>query len=370
MVKYIYEQHGYPNFAWDAAAILNALTNAATRQGAMLGKMRQFGFGIQQEAMLNALTEEITKSSEIEGEILNSEQVRSSIAKRLNIKLENQPVKSHRIDGIVESMMDAVYNHADPLTEKRLFGWHASLFPTGYSGMNKIKVAAYRDEMMQVVSSKKFRETVHYEAPPPSAVNAQMDKFLSWLNAPDNENPILKAAVAHLWFVIIHPFDDGNGRLTRTITEMMLARAENTSLRFYSMSAQIQKEKKGYYDILEQTTTGPLDITPWLLWFLGCLERAISDSGEIIGKVINKAAFWQKHATDITNPKQRKLIDRLIDGFIGNMSSGKAAKILKVSQDTAARLLKDLAERGLLEIKGAGRNTHYALPHPPTSEKK
>jgi Fic family protein len=361
MTKYIYQQRGYPNFTWDAAAILNALTRVAAKQGAMLGRMRQFGFGVQQEAMLNALTEEITKSSEIEGEILNSEQVRSSIAKRLNIKLENPPVKSYRIDGIVQSLMDAVYNHADPLTPKRLFGWHASLFPTGYSGIDKIKVAAYRDERMQVVSRKKFRETVHYEAPPPAAVPAQMSGFLSWLNAPRNENPLLKAAIAHLWFVIIHPFDDGNGRLTRAITEMMLARAENTSLRFYSMSAQIQKEKNRYYDILEQTTVGPLDITLWLEWFLGCLERAISGSDGIIGKVVEKAAFWQKHAGEITNQKQREIINRLMDGFIGNMSSGKAAKILKVSQDTAARALKDLAERGFLEVKGAGRNTHYVL---------
>jgi len=359
---YIYRQRGYPNFTWDSALILSALTDVAMRQGEILGKMRQLGFGVQREAMLNALTEEITKSGEIEGEILNSGQVRSSLAKRLNITLESPASKSHRIDGIVQSMMDAVSNYKEPLSQKRLFGWHAALFPTGYSGMRKIRVAAYRTEAMRVVSTDRdFSDIVHYEAPPPDEVGRQMDTFIEWLNADNGEIPLLKAAVAHLWFVIIHPFDDGNGRLARTITEMMLARAENTEQRFYSMSTQIQKEKADYYAILEQTTTGTLDITPWLNWFLECLGRAIDGSGEIVGKVMGKAAFWQKHSADITNPIQREIINRLLDGFMGNMTSGKAAKILKVSQDTAGRALKDLAERGFLSIQGAGRGTHYVL---------
>ena len=359
--KYIYQHHGYPNFTWDKALILNALTRIAGRQGEILGKMRQFGFGVQHEAMLNALTEEITKSSEIEGDMLNSEQVRSSLAKRLNIKLETKVPNSHRIDGMVESMMDAVSNHKLPLTKKRLFGWHAALFPTGYSGIEKIKVAAYRTEEMRVVSTKKYRETVHYEAPPAALVPSQMSAFLTWLNTDGNVNPLLKAAVAHLWFVIIHPFDDGNGRLTRAVTEMMLARAENSNLRFYSMSTQILKERNAYYDILEQTTTGTLDVTPWLEWFLGCLERSIENSGELLRKVTEKAAFWQRNAMEITDARQREIINRLLDGFTGNLTSGKAAKILKVSQDTAGRLLKDLAERRFLAIRGAGRSTHYVL---------
>jgi len=361
MEKYIYQRRGYPDFTWDISAILNTLTRVAGRQGEMLGRMRQFGFGVQREAMLNALTEEITGSGEIEGEILNSEQVRSSLAKRLNIKLEKPAHKSYHIDGIVQSVMDAVNDYGAPLTKKRLFGWHASLFPTGYSGMRKIRVAAYRTGEMRVVSSKRYDDTVRYEAPPPSEVNAQMRVFLSWLNAGGNENPILKAAIAHLWFVIIHPFDDGNGRLTRVITEMMLARAENTSQRFYSMSAQIQKEKKGYYAALERTTAGTLDITAWLEWFLGCLERAIESSGAVVGGVMERAAFWHAHAAQITAPAQREIINRLIDGFEGNMTSGKAAKILKVSQDTAARSLKDLAARGFLSVEGAGRGTRYVL---------
>lgn len=361
MVTYIHQWPSYPEFSWDNGKILDSLTRVATRQGTMLGKMQQFGFGIQQEAMLNALTEEITKSSEIEGEVLNSEQVRSSLARRLDIKIEGAVTESHHIDGIVQTMMDAINGYKKPLTDDRLLGWHAALFPTGYSGIHKIRVAAYRNEEMQVVSVKRYQNVVHYEAPPPAKVPLQMAEFLSWLNTDGNENPLLKAAIAHLWFVIIHPFDDGNGRLTRTITEMMLARAENTSLRFYSMSSQIQKEKKHYYDVLEQTTSGSLDITLWLQWFLDCLERSIESSGEIVGKVLEKAAFWQKHALEIVNGTQRELINRLFDGFVGNMTSGKAAKIFNISQDTAARLLKDLVDRGFLSVRGAGRSTHYVL---------
>ncbi len=361
MSKYIYKYAKYPNFTWDNTKILDVLTRIAARQGAMLGKMQQFGFGVQQEAMLNALTEEITKSSEIEGEILNSEQVRSSLARRLNINLEKSAPESHHIDGMVQTTMDAINNYKMLLTDMRLFGWHAALFPTGYSGMHKIKVAVYRTEKMQVVSNKNYRDIVHYEAPEPKLVPKQMREFLKWLNTDGNENPLLKVAIAHLWFVIIHPFDDGNGRLTRTITEMMLARAENTSLRFYSMSAQIQKEKKAYYDILEQTTTGDLDITPWLVWFFGCLERAIDGSSDILGKVLKKAEFWQKYGSDITNQIQREIINRLQDGFVGNLTSGKVAKIFKISQDTASRLLKDLESRGFIKQQGAGRTTHYVL---------
>jgi Fic family protein len=227
--------------------------------------------------------------------------------------------------------------------------------------MSKIKIAAYRTEEMQVVSGKNYRDIVHYEAPSPEKIPAQMKEFLSWLNTDGNENPLLKAAIAHLWFVIIHPFDDGNGRLARSITEMTLARAENTNLRFYSMSAQIQKEKKDYYAILEETNTSTLDITMWLEWFFGCLKRAIESSNDIVGKVLEKAAFWQKHALDITNETQREIINKLMDGFTGNMTSGKTAKIFKISQDTAIRLLKDLSERGFLSVQGAGRSTHYIL---------
>ena len=361
MPKYIYEYDGYPKYTWDKDAVLNLLTKVSVQQGKILGKMQQFGFGVQQEAMLNALTEEITKSSEIEGEILNSEQVRSSLAKWLNVNLEKETTPSHHIEGIVEAVMDAVRNYEKQLDEERLFGWHGVLFPTGRSGLRKIKVAEFRDSEMSVISNKNYQEVVHFEAPLPEKVQEQMTEFLLWLNAEGNENPLLKAAIAHLWFVIIHPFDDGNGRLTRIITEMMLARSENSNLRFYSMSAQIQKEKKEYYKVLELTTTGELDITAWLTWFLECLGRAIEASEEIIGKVLRKAAFWQKNSAEISNNIQREIINRLFDGFTGNLTSGKVEKIFKISQDTAIRLLRDLVEKGFLEVQGAGRGTHYVL---------
>jgi len=361
MAKYIHQHKTYPNFTWDKPKIINLLTHISILQGRVLGKMQQLGFGDQKEAMLNALTEEITKSSEIEGEILNSEQVRSSLARRLDINLEKEITASRHIDGIVEALMDAVKNYNKPLTKARIFGWHASLFPTGYSGMQKIRVGKFRDGEMQVVSRKYTRDIVHYEAPQPEKVPEQMTVFFDWLNKENNENPLLKAAIAHLWFVIIHPFDDGNGRLTRIITEMLLARSENTSLRFYSMSSQIQKEKKGYYKVLELTTTGDLDITEWLMWFFSCLSKSIEASEEVVGMVIKKASFWQKNALSIPNKIQQEIINRLFDGFIGNMSSGKAAKIFKVSQDTAARHLKELCDKGFLEVKGSGRSTHYVL---------
>ncbi|MCL2283230.1 MAG: Fic family protein [Fibromonadales bacterium] len=361
MPKYIHEHDGYPKFTWDKDRVLNLLTGVSVLQGKVLGKMQQFGFGVQQEAMLNALTEEITKSSEIEGEILNSEQVRSSLAKWLNVNLEKETAASHHIEGIVEAVMDAVRNYQKELDDERLFGWHATLFPTGRSGLSKILVAQYRDSEMSVVSKKGYDEIIHYEAPLPEKVREQMAEFFLWLNAEGNENPLVKAAIAHLWFVIIHPFDDGNGRLTRIITEMMLSRSENTSLRFYSMSAQIQKEKKEYYRVLELTTAGELDITAWLIWFLQCLGRAIEASEEIIGKVLRKAEFWQKNSAEISNGTQREIINRLFDGFTGNLTSGKVEKIFKVSQPTAIRMLNDLVEKGFLEVRGAGRSTHYVL---------
>ena len=361
MKKYIYQNKNYPHFSWDKTKIINILTQVALKQGKILGKMQQFGFDIQQEAMLNALTEEITKSSEIEGEILNSDQVRSSLAKHLNITLTEEITSSYHIEGVVETMMDAVKKYNEPLTLSRLFGWHASLFPTGYSGMYKINVGKFRDEDIGVVSNKGGYDIIHYEAPPPKDVSSQMIDFLNWINENDNENPLLKVAIAHLWFVIIHPFDDGNGRLTRTITEMLLARSENTTLRFYSMSAKIQKEKKEYYYILEQTTTGELDITKWLEWFFDVLSRSIDDSESVIDNVIKKAIFWQKNSFMITNKIQQDIINRLFDGFKGNLTSGKVEKIFKISQDTATRLLKDLVDKGILEVRGGGRSTHYVL---------
>ena len=359
--KYIYQYKEYPRFTWDKSLILDLLIDTAALQGKVLGKMQQLGFNVQQEAMLSALTEEITKSHEIEGDILDSGQVRSSLAKKLNINLSKEIIPSYHIEGIVETMLDAVTNFSKPVTKTRLFGWHASLFPTGYSGMLRISTGKFRDGEMQIVSSRFGNDKVYYQAPSPEDVPGQMAAFLGWLNKSKNENPLLKAAIAHLWFVIIHPFDDGNGRLARTITEMLLARTENTSLRFYSMSAQIQNEKKEYYRILEHTTAGSPDITGWLKWFFECLGRSIESSEKVTGNVLRKAAFWQKNALAITNSTQQAIINRLFDGFEGNLSSGKTAKMFKISQDTATRLLRDLVDKGFLEIRGSGRSTHYVL---------
>ena len=361
MPKYIYEHGGYPEFTWDSEAVLESLTAVAGAQGRLLGKMRQFGFGTQQEAMLNAMTEEIVKSNEIEGEILNSEQVRSSLAQRLNMDLPQNGVSSRYVDGAVETMLDATAKHHLPLTRKRLFGWHASLFPTGWSGMRKINTGKFRTDEIRVISNRRGHEVIHYEAPLPCDVPPQMDVFTKWFNKKNNANPILKSAVAHLWFVIIHPFDDGNGRLARTITEMALSRSENTSLRFYSMSAQIQREKKDYYRVLELTTKGGLDITAWLEWFAGCLVRAIGNAEILTGKVLVKAEFWRKNSASIHNENQRRILNLLLDGFAGNMTSGKVAKICKISQDTATRLLQDLVDKNILEVRGGGRSTHYVL---------
>ncbi len=361
MKKYIYQYKTYPNFTWKADDILNVLTEIARAQGALLGKMQQFGFSDQNTVMLDALTTEITKSSEIEGELLDSEQVRSSLARRLDIHLEHPVRESHHIDGIVQTLMDATQNYTIPLSKERLCSWHAALFPTGYSGTEKIIVGDYRKGEMEVVSDVIGKRTIYYEAPLPNDVPKQMEEFLFWINTKKEENSIIRAAIAHLWFVIIHPFDDGNGRIARTITEMMLAKAENTSLRFYSMSAQIQREKRGYYKILEQTTTGDTDITTWIVWFCECLLRAIKTAQEPTNTILYKSQYWRKNAEKITNEKQRNIINMLLDGFEGNLTSTKVAKIQKISQDTASRLLQDLTERGFMERIGAGRSTHYIL---------
>ncbi|GHS96130.1 cell division protein Fic [Synergistales bacterium] len=362
MTKYIYECPDFPKFEWDDRVIIDPLIKVANLQGKVLGKMLQFGFGLQQEAMLNAFTEEITKSSEIEGEILNSEQVRSSIARHLNMDFVSAVSPSHRIEGVVAVTLDAIHNYNKQLSEERLFGYHAALFPDGYSGFKKIQVARYRSDDIQVVSNKNGHYIVHYEAPSPLSVPCLTRAFLSWIDDIGNENPLIKAAIAHLWFVIIHPFDDGNGRITRVITDMMLARAENTSLRFYSMSAQIGREKKDYYRILELTTArDSLDITDWLKWFFECLGRSIENSHLMTANILKKAEFWQKNAALIKDEKQNRIVNLLLDGFEGNLTSGKAAKICKISQDTAARLLKDLADKGVLSVEGRARSTHYIL---------
>lgn len=361
---YIYELNNWPQFIWKTEQLTNLLAEVSFAQGTILGKMQNLGFNFQQEALLNNLTEEITTSSEIEGESLNTEQVRSSIARRLNINNTQMVNSSHHIDGIVEMMIDATHNYDKSLTSERLCGWHAALFPTGYSGMCKINVATLRDDKdgpMQVVSNRGGREIVYYQAPEANKLCQYMDDFLFWINQDQNLNPLIKAAISHLWFITIHPFEDGNGRISRAITDMMLAKAEQSAFRFYSMSAQIQKEKNEYYKILEYTQKNDLDITKWLEWFLTCLLKSINNSENMIAKILQKAKWWQNHGEIILDEKQRKIVNMLLDGFDGNLTSSKWAKICGCSQDTAGRSIKYLQENGILQQVGEGRSTHYIL---------
>lgn len=363
-MRYIHEQSNWPSLRWSDEQLAQPLAAVRHRQGRLIGRMEGLGFPLQEEAVLHALTEDVLKSSEIEGEILDKEQVRSSIARRLGMDIGGLVATDRNVEGIVEMMLDATQNYAKPLTAERLFGWHAALFPTGRSGMGHITVGAWREDAtgpMQVVSGPIGRERVHYEAPAATRLDEEMAKFLDWFEAaaPD---PVLKAGIAHLWFVTIHPFDDGNGRIARAIADLTLARAEGTKQRFYSMSAQIRAERKAYYDMLETTQKGGLDITEWLLWFIGCLDRAFGGSETILTNVMSKARFWEKLATQPLNDRQRTMMNRLLDGFEGKLTSSKWAKIAKTSPDTALRDINDLVERGILvKDPAGGRSTSYSL---------
>jgi Fic family protein len=365
MPTYIHELPDWPRFRWNSDGLAKQLATVRLRQGRLIGRMQALGFRLQEEAVLTTLTEDVLKSSEIEGEILDRDQVRSSIARRLGIDVGALPPADRNVEGVVEMMLDATQNFKSELTEERLFGWHASLFPTGRSGMSKIIVGAWRDEKsgpMQIVSGAVGREKVHYQAPAAGRLAAEMKSFLDWFNAEDNTDPVIKSALAHLWFVTIHPFDDGNGRIARAIADMSLARSEDSSQRFYSMSAQIRLERKAYYDMLETTQKGELDITPWLEWFLGCLDRAFVGAEKTLAAVFQKADFWNKHVAAKINERQRDILNRLLDGFEGKLTSSKWALIEKCSPDTALRDIQDLVEQGVLaKDEGGGRSTSYSL---------
>ena len=363
MAKYIYQYENWTDFTWENSAVSVALGEVRLLQGKILGQIHSLGFSMKEEKNLEMLTLDVLKSSEIEGEKLNYEQVRSSIARRLGINMAGLVTSSRNVEGIVEMMLDATQNFKNPLTEERLFGWHAALFPIGYSGMYKIEVAQYRTEEMQVVSGAMGKERVHYEAVPAKNVKAEMDKFLSWLND-DNIviDSILKAAIAHFWFIIIHPFDDGNGRIARAISDMLLARSENSSERFYSLSNQIQQEKKLYYETLKTEQHSNGDITKWLVWFLTCLKHALLETEESMQNILLKAEFWEKHKATPINERQRLMINKLFDNFYGKLTSSKWAKITKTSSDTALRDIKDLIKKGILQQeKQGGRSTNYTL---------
>ncbi len=367
--KYIHELKNWPKFHWSQERLAGQLAAVRHRQGRLIGRMESLGFTLRAEAMLLTLTEDVIKSSEIEGEILDKAQVRSSIARRLGMDIGALTPSDRNVEGVVEMMLDATQKFSEQLTAKRLFDWHAALFPTGRSGMTRIRTGAWRDGKsgpMQVVSGPMGRERVHFEAPAAPRLNREMRAFLAWFNGKESTDAVLKAGIAHLWFVTIHPFDDGNGRIARAIADMTLARSENSPQRFYSMSGQIRVERKAYYDALEATQKGDLDITGWLEWFLGCLGRAIDGAEKILATVLNKARFWETHAGEQFTERQRKLLNRLLDGFEGKLTSSKWATLGKCSQDTASRDIDDLVKRGIM-IKDAagGRSTSYSLSEAP-----
>jgi len=365
MTTYIHELKEWPRFRWDEGLAAPHLAPVRHRQGRLIGRMEALGYDLRAEAVLATLTEDVLKSSEIEGETLNKDQVRSSIARRLGLDIGALAPADRRTEGVVEMMLDATQKYAEPLTEERLFAWHAALFPTGRSGMTRIISGAWRDDSsgpMRVVSGPIGRERVHYVAPRAARLEAEMSAFLKWFNHEAVLDPVLKAALAHLWFVTIHPFDDGNGRIARGIADMALARSEQSAQRFYSMSAQIRLERDDYYRILEATQRGDLDVTKWLEWFLGCLDRAIEGAEGTLSGVLRKARFWEAIKDQSLNERQRKVINRLLDDLEGKLTSSKWAALTNSSPDTALRDITDLVKRGILvRDAGGGRSTSYSL---------
>ncbi len=361
-MKYIYQNADWYSFRWCGEKVLKLLSEVKLAQGLLLGKMNSLGFEAKSNALLNVLTENIIKSSEIEGEILDAQQVRSSIAKRLGLEVANTVPVERNIEGVVEMMLDATQNYKNPISKERLVGWHAALFPTGFSGMYKINIGDYRNDLlgpMQVVSGSVGKEKVHYEAPPADVLDKEMQDLIDYINTFDDTDLLIKAGVIHLWFVILHPFDDGNGRIARALADMTLAKSDDLEFRFYSMSSQIRKERKSYYAVLEKTQKGSLDITNWLLWFLENLLKSIKNSDEILGSVLKKAEFWQTHLNIEFNERQKKMINMLFDGFEGNLTSTKWAKACNCSQDSAGNDINDLISKGILKRFGKAKNTHY-----------
>ena len=362
MTIYIHQLKNWSQFQWDEEAFISLLSEVRHLQGKTMGKVELLGFKLKDEANLETLIQDVVQSSEIEGEILNPEQVRSSIATRLGLENSGIEHTDRHIDGVVEMMLDATQNNNKVLDEERLFGWHAALFPTGRSGMYKIEVAQWRTGAMQVVSGGMGREKVHYEAPKAELLEQEMKTFFDWFNTETKLDPILKTAIAHLWFVTIHPFDDGNGRIARAIADMQLSKADGINQRFYSMSAEIKNQIKSYYAILEHTQKADLDITDWIVWFLEVLKQAILSSNTIIDKVVQKHQFWVRNAGLISNERQRAMLNKLMDNFEGNLTTSKWAKMTNTSQDTALRDITDLLNKGVLvKANSGGRSTNYLL---------
>ena len=364
-MKYIHNLKAWPAFTWQHEEIEKPLASVRHRQGLLLGKLEDLGFRFREQASLENLSLDVIKSSEIEGEKLPADQVRSSLARRLGIEHAGLVAVDRHVDGVVEMMLDATQKYKQPLSAKRLHAWHAALFPTGRSGMQRITVANWRKDdggPMEVVSGPMGKERVHFVAPDASRLKQEMKLFITWFNENDTHDPILKAALAHLWFVTVHPFDDGNGRVARAIADLQLSRADESKQRFYSMSAQIRKERSDYYAILEKTQRGTLDVTAWLLWFFGCLDRALAASGENLKSVLHRARFWEQHQNTSLNDRQRRMMNKLLENFDGKLTSSKWAKMTKTSPDTALRDIQDLITKKILDKEeGGGRSTNYKL---------
>ncbi|MEM5404577.1 Fic family protein [Paraburkholderia unamae] len=362
---YIWQAGDWPQWRFDLAALAEPMAEVSRAQGLLVGRLADVGLALRDQASLAALTEDVLKTSEIEGEQLDVASVRSSIARRMGVDIGALAPVDRHVEGVVEMVLDATTNSRAPVTRERLFGWHAALFPTGYAGLSRIHVGAWRDDAngpMQVISGPIGRQRVHFEAPPANRLEAGTRRFLDWLNGPAQEPPLIKAALGHLWFVTLHPFDDGNGRVARAIGDLLLARADGSAQRFYSLSAQIQRGRKGYYEILERTQRGSMDVTLWLAWFFDALHRAVDQAQITLDAVLAKARFWREWATTPFNERQVKLLNRLLDGFDGKLTSGKWAAIAKCSSDTALRDINDLVARGVLrKAEGGGRSTSYEL---------
>lgn len=368
-MAYIYHNKDWPQFSWDMTALAGPLAAVRFRQGALIGRMGSLGFDLKEQAMLLALSEDTLRSSEIEGKVLDPAMVRSSIARRLGVDAGGLSATDREVDGVVEMMLDATQRANEPVTEERLFGWHAALFPAGRSGMNRIEVGRWRsdaDGPMRVLSGPIGSERVHFEAPPAAQVPSLMRAFLEWFNREQPLDPVLKAGIAHLWFLTIHPFDDGNGRIARTLTDLQLARSEGITQRFYSFSQTILAERKAYYEVLERTQRGDLDLTEWLSWFLDTLARAIESADILLQGVLRKAQLWERLKNVPLNDRQRAMLNRLLDGFHGKLTASKWAKLQKCSHDTALRDINDLITKGIL-VKNAsgGRSTSYGLGSDP-----
>ncbi len=362
MAKYIYQYRNWTEFTWDEKEIQSILGKVRYLQGKVFGQINALGFAIKEETMLKTLTLDVLKSSEIEGEILNFEQVRSSIARKLGLDYGGMIYPDRNVEGIVEIMLDATQNYQKPLDEERLWGWHSALFPTGRSGIYKIDTGCYRKGEMQIVSGLMGKKQIHYQAPPPEQVKYEMDRFLEWFNKDTQLDFVVKSAIAHFWFIIIHPLDDGNGRIARAISDLLLARSDDSSERFYSLSNQILTERKVYYETLQKVQYTERDISEWLIWYLNCVYRALKNTEEGINPVLYKADFWDKHKNTELNVRQRLMLNKILDGFEGKLKTSKWAKITKCSQDSALRDIKDLIKKEILrQEKSGGRSTNYQL---------